>query len=136
MDPYHCRSFQIRLQYKVANRAPRKVPSQIRELRIRQLEDDMQRKRSAKDQKDFIRDLLRVAADEWSEAHPTAPGSSLTGGGGVLDRAVGAESLLHRDKAADVQDIPETLITQSMMNKKNRANEDGPEGLGAFELFS
>ena len=98
---------------------------------IRQLEEDMQRKRSAKDQKDLIRDLLRVAADEFSAAHPTAAGSS-------LDRAVGAESLLHRDKAADVEDIPERLVTQSMMNKNNKANanEDGPEGLGAFELFS
>ena len=79
---------------------------------IRQLEEDMQRKRSAKDQKDLIRDLLRVAADEFSAAHPTAAGSS-------LDRAVGAESLLHRNKAADVEDIPERLVTQSMMNKKN-----------------
>jgi hypothetical protein len=96
---------------------------------IRQLDDDMQRKRSAKDQKDFIRDILRVAADEWSDAHPTGPFT------GVLDRAVGAESLLHRDKA-DVEDIPEKLVTQSMINKKNNSSEEGPHGLGAFELFS
>lgn len=90
---------------------------------IRQLDEDMKRKRSAKDQKDFIRDVLRAAADAWSEAHPS------------LDRAAGAESLLHKGKA-DVQDIPEKLVTQSMMNKKNTKSEDGPPGLGAFELFS
>jgi len=39
-----------------------------------------------------------------------------------------------------VEDIPEKLITQSMINKqqeqRRQQGEDGPEGLGAFELFS
>lgn len=96
---------------------------------IQQLDEDLQRKRSAKDQKDFIRDLLRVAADQWSESHPTGDSS------GALDRAAGAESLLHRGKA-DVEDIPEKLVTHSMLKKKNKKSEDGPPGLGAFELFS
>lgn len=96
---------------------------------IQQLDEDLKRKRSAKDQKDFFRDLLRVAADQWSESHPSATST------GALDRAAGAESLLHRGKA-DVEDIPEKLVTHSMMTKKNKKGEDGPPGLGAFELFS
>jgi len=108
----------------------------IKESMIRQLDEDMQRKRSAKDQKDFIRDLLRVAAEGWSESHPPTGPTFL----GALDRAIGAESLLHRDRATNVEDIPEKLITQSMINKqqeqRRQQGEDGPEGLGAFELFS
>jgi hypothetical protein len=50
---------------------------------ICQLDEDLTRKRSAKDQKDFIRDLLGVAADQWSETHPTQSST------GVLDRAAG-----------------------------------------------
>jgi Exportin-5 family len=97
---------------------------------IQQLEEDMKRKKSAKDQKDFIRDLLRVAADEWSESHPTTGAFT-----GALDRAVGGDSLLHREKA-DVEDIPEKLVTQSMISRKNnKSSNDEPQGLGAFELF-
>lgn len=96
---------------------------------IRQLDEDLKRKRGAKDQKDFIRDLLRVAADEWSESHPIGDST------GALDRAAGAESLLHRGKA-DVEDIPEKLVTHSMVTKKNKKGEEAPRGLGAFELFS
>ena len=97
---------------------------------IEQLDRDLKRKRSAKDQKDFIRDLLGTAANHWSESHPSAGGST-----NALDRAIGAESLLHRGKA-DVEDIPEVLVTRSMMKKKNKKSEEPPPGLGAFKLFS
>eukprot|EP00934_Nitzschia_sp_Nitz4_P007801 Nitzschia sp. Nitz4//scaffold105_size73764//38086//42509//NITZ4_005677-RA/size73764-augustus-gene-0.51-mRNA-1//1//CDS//3329532450//7791//frame0 len=92
---------------------------------VRQMDAELRQKRAAKDQKDCIRDVLRIAADQWSEAHPTESSN-------VLDRAVGAESLLHRGKA-DIEDIPEKLVTQSMVNKKK--GEAAPHGLGAFELF-
>jgi hypothetical protein len=108
---------------------------------IQQLDADLKRKRSAKDQKDFIRDFLRIAADHWDEAHPNTNG----GGTASLDRAVTEESLLHRAKA-DVDDIPEKLVTHSMMQKKaakksikkkaNKSsnNQQQPEGLAAFNL--
>ncbi|KAL3910653.1 MAG: hypothetical protein SGILL_007609, partial [Bacillariaceae sp.] len=75
---------------------------------IRKMDTDLKAKRAAKDQKDVIRDILRVAADEWKEnEHP----NSATGNGGslgVLDRALAEESLLHNTKKnAVVEDIPE-----------------------------
>jgi hypothetical protein len=104
------------------------------------LDIDLKRKRSAKDQKDFIRDFLRIAADNWSEAHPVIGGSNLSLG--VWDRAVEAESLLHNArKECDVQDIPEKLVTLSMMKKKaakkkkkSSSSSDQIVGLAAFQL--
>jgi hypothetical protein len=105
---------------------------------IQTLDHDLKRKRSAKDQKDFIRDFLRIAADHWSETHPV-----MGGGGGNFDRAVGEESLLHSaHRKADVEDIPEKLVTHSMMQKragkkkKNKAasSQAAATGLAAFNL--
>jgi hypothetical protein len=104
------------------------------------LDIDLKRKRSAKDQKDFIREFLRIAADNWSEAHPVIGGSNLSLG--VWDRAVEAESLLHNArKECDVQDIPEKLVTLSMMKKKaakkkkkSSSSSDPIVGLAAFQL--
>lgn len=78
-------------------------------------------------QKDVLRDLLRVAAEQSAQ---------LDGGrgNGVFDRAVKEESLLGQKfgKVA-VPDIPEVLVTQSMMNKEAAKNKpDSPEGLAAF----
>jgi Exportin-5 family len=102
---------------------------------IQQLDQDLTRKRSAKDQKDAIRDLLRIAADNWNESHPT---------NSILDRAVEQESLLHSaHRKADVEDIPEKLVTQSMIDRKNsghnKKKKKGPgeaNGLAAFHLQS
>lgn len=106
---------------------------------IQQLEADLKRKRMAKAQKDFIRDLLRIAADNYNEANPKG-----NNGTGVFDRAIEEESLLHRDqRKAAVEDIPEKLVTHSMMKKKASAKQkqkkhfDHEEvGLGAFKLFN
>jgi hypothetical protein len=104
---------------------------------IQQLDQDLKRKRSAKDQKDFMRDLLRIAADNWSESHPT---------NNILDRAIEQESLLHNaHRKADVEDIPEKLVTQSMIDRKNSGHNKTKKkkkgtseanGLAAFQLQS
>ena len=87
-------------------------------------EANMKQKRSAKAQKDFIRDLLRIAADamppSWS-----------------MDRAKNEESLLHAtSRAPVVPNLPEKLVTHSKLLKEQRYLADQPEpGLGAFKLF-
>ena len=66
---------------------------------VQKLDQELTLKRSQKDQKDIIRDFLRVAADEWKENEH--PNSGIIGGGGggtslnILDRALAEESLLH-----------------------------------------
>ena len=87
---------------------------------IQQLDQDLRKKRAAKDQKDFIRDLLRIAADNYTEAHP----NSNTGGTNSLDRVVQEESLLHKKKASNIK-------------KKNKGGGGGggqQMGLAAFQL--
>jgi hypothetical protein len=104
-------------------------------------EEDMRRKRSAKDQKDFLRDLLRIAA-ESSLYMDSGYGR---GDAGIFDRAVAEESLLNQKKigkaVAAVSDIPEKLVTHSMVMKREQHAEnvkkrdhDGPQGLSLFHL--
>jgi hypothetical protein len=102
---------------------------------VQQFEATMKTKRSAKDQKDCIRDLLRVAADNLNELNPVA-GSDGSAAAGIFDRAVAEESLLHASSRAKlVQDIPEKLVTQSQMNKAaKKQNQEQPGGLVAFQL--
>jgi hypothetical protein len=99
---------------------------------VEQLENSMKQKRSAKDQKDVIRDLLRVAADNIKDTNPT-----LGAAGSLFNRAVEAESLLHAKEAAEVPDLPEKLITRSQMEKAHRKENQPdvyPQGLSAFQL--
>jgi hypothetical protein len=97
---------------------------------IQQMDQDLKRKRAAKDQKDFIRDFLRIAADSWSESHPDP-----TSGTNSLDRAKESESLLHSShRKADVEDIPEKLVTYSMKSKKKAKKNGQRLGLSAFQL--
>ncbi len=80
-----------------------------------QLEAKMKEKRAAKDQKDSLRDMLRIAADNLKQ---NEQGGNL----GILSRADISESLLNQKETAKkdiIQDIPERLITHSMMYKKN-----------------
>ena len=93
---------------------------------IRQLDQDLLTKRSAKAQKDRIRDFLRVAADRWKEnQHPNQ---------NLLDRAVAEESLLHNSsKSAVVEDIPEKLVLSNRKSRAQKANEEAA-GLSAFSL--
>lgn len=101
---------------------------------VEELEQSLKSKRSAKDQKDVIRDLLRQAADNLKEANPS--GIKEGAAGSIFDRAIEEESLLHsKDRPAAIPDLPEKLVTQSQVEKQNRMNEPQPEGLGAANLF-
>ena len=113
--------------------APSEIPHQllnalqgISVAMIRQLDHDLLTKRSAKAQKDRIRDFLRVAADGWKEnQHPNQ---------NFLDRAVAEESLLHNsNKSAVVEDIPEKLVLSNRKSRAEKANEEAV-GLSAFSL--
>ena len=58
-------------------------------------------------------------------------------GTGIFDRAIKEESLLNQKIGkVTVQDIPEKLVTQSMVNRRNKKEEEPEHGLGAFQLFS
>ena len=103
---------------------------------VSQLEADMKEKRSAKVQKDIIRDLLREAADNLKEMDPGATagsgGGSTAAAGSLFDRAVEEESLLHNHRRpAAVPDLPEKLVTSSQVAKATRKQEQEPEGLAA-----
>jgi len=84
------------------------------------LENSLLESRSAKDQKEVLRDLLRVAADKTK------------GQNGLLERAGKEESLLHQNtRKPDVTALPEKLVTYSMVKKKEEKNvgpdhSDGP----------
>ena len=88
-----------------------------------QLEAKLKEKRAAKDQKDFLRDILRIAADNLKE---NEQGEDL----GMLGRANLSESLLNQKESARknvIQDLPEKLVTHSMMMKKNVTSSYQPD---------
>ena len=114
---------------------------------VDQLDRDMKHKRSAKDQKDFIRDLLRVASEHIKQADDAAAaalslncypnGGNATSAtlGGVLGRAIDEESLLRNaHRKATVEDIPEKLVINKKSKKKNHQDDEQPSGLALFEL--
>ena len=71
------------------------------------LESKLLTKCSAKDQKEALREVLRIVADNTK------------GQNGVLERAGNDESLLHgKARKAEVTPLPEKLVTYSMMKKK------------------
>jgi len=85
-------------------------------------EKSLSEKRSAKEQKDVFRDLLRVAADKTKQAEGLNRGDN-----GVLDRAGAEESLLHgKLRQPTVSALPEKLVTYSMMKKKEGSNSPDP----------
>jgi hypothetical protein len=99
-------------------------------IAIEQLERSMKAKPSAKDQKDFIRDLFRVAADSLNEISPS---TNIGAASGLFDRAVQEESLLHSRNKASIPDLPEKLITHSQLLKAaKRQGTDEPEGLAVL----
>ena len=108
---------------------------------IDEMEQSMKQKRSAKAQKDAIRDLLRVAADNLKQIDENRGPNESSAAAGIFDRAVAEESLLHssRRSLTQVQDLPEKLQTYSMATKKqqkasSRRDSDGPQGLAVFNL--
>jgi hypothetical protein len=97
-------------------------------------EKSLSEKRSAKEQKDVFRDLLRVAADKTKQAE----GQLNRGENSILERAGVDESLLHAKlNQPTVGALPEKLVTYSMMKKKERSNSpdplDGPWHGNLFE---
>ena len=96
---------------------------------IDEMEKPMKEKRGAKDQKDALRDLLRLASDNLSRG-VDGTGSAAAG---LFDRAVAEESLLHGQNRPAVQDLPEKLVTRSMIEKQRQPEEqpDGPPSLFA-----
>ena len=78
------------------------------------LEKKLVDKRAAKEQKETLRDVLRVAADKTK------------GLNGVLERAGQEESLLHgKTMKPEVTALPEKLVTYSMIKKKE--TKTGPD---------
>jgi len=86
---------------------------------ILQLENNLREKRSAKEQKEYLRDLLHTAAKHLQESEGTNQQA------GVLGRANDSESLLSiRDKKDIVPSLPEKLVTHSMVIKQNQNTEE------------
>ena len=97
---------------------------------IDELDKRMKEKRSAKDQKDVLRDLLRVAADNLKQLDESRGANGVgSAAAGIFDRAIAEESLLHgqRRGGAKVQDLPEKLVTRTMLMKQGQKQEE-PEG--------
>ena len=107
---------------------------------VQAFELQMKAKRSSKDQKDCLRELLRMAADTWSESDNNLSwGDSGGAAGGIFDRAKAEESLLHASsRPTAVPDLPEKLVTHSKLAAaaSQQNDPDAPyQGLNAFKLF-
>jgi Exportin-5 family len=104
---------------------------------IRQLDVELKEKRSAKAQKDIIKDFLIVAADQMKENDPNSRNSLSVG---ILDRSEGSLSHLGTRGIVDVEDIPEKLVTASQLyggrKNKEKSRHNAEIGLGAFNLFN
>jgi len=90
------------------------------------LEKNLVELRSAKDQKEAFRGFLRLASDKTK------------GQSGFLERAGEEESLLHQNtRKPEVIELPEKLITNTMVKKKEENTDAGPEdGPWHGNLFS
>lgn len=116
----------------VASDAPRRTLASIPGIGVpfvEKLERDMKTKRSAKDQKDLLRDLLRIASDNVRDVVPDT-------GGGIFTRADVSESLLHtRNRTPLIPALPEKLVTQSQVDKARRQElqqQEQPQDLSDF----
>jgi len=86
-----------------------------------ELDRAMTEKAASKDQKDVLRDLLRVAAEHVKSAEGD-------GAHGLLGRAVAEESLLNQSHAVAIPDIPETLVTSTQVAREQaRDLRDGAD---------
>jgi hypothetical protein len=109
---------------------------------VDQLDASMKGKRSAKDHKDVIRDLLREAADHLKAQYPAQAGDSAAPAAtSLFDRAADGESLLHSHRRPDVvPPLAEKLVTHSQHAKKSAAERrqrnfsQTADGLQAFGL--
>ena len=98
---------------------------------ILDMESKLKDKRSAKEQKEFFRDLLHTAAENVKASETNEEQS------GVLGRANDSESLLNsRSKKDVVPSLPEKLVTHSMMMKQHHQADDPDEAAGyGAQLF-
>ncbi|GAX13879.1 hypothetical protein FisN_5Lh226 [Fistulifera solaris] len=95
---------------------------------ITEFEQNMSTKRSAKDQKEFVRELLRMIADSLSDAD--ANSVNWGAAAGMLDRAGKDESLLHlKSRTPTIPDLPEKLVTYSDAQKANQRAASQHDGL-------
>eukprot|EP00804_Cyclotella_cryptica_P002600 CCRYP_010429-RC/>CCRYP_010429-RC protein AED:0.08 eAED:0.08 QI:0/0.9/0.90/1/0.7/0.54/11/1348/1458 len=107
---------------------PRRIFMQIgiSQEDILTLEKCLEEKRSAKEQKDILRDVLRVAADKLKESEGLF---NRDDDNGLLGRANLNESLLHRHaRQPEITALPEKLVTYSMVRKAEEkvVEADGP----------
>ena len=105
----------------------------VGEETVRNFESKLQQKRSAKDQRDFLRDLLRIAAENSLYLDKGR------GENGVFGRADLKESLLKQKDATGVAifDLPEKLVSRTKARKETPAlgvENDAPHGLSDFAL--
>jgi hypothetical protein len=84
------------------------------------MEASLREKRSAKDQKDTIKDILLIASDQWSNADTSQHNQ--------FSKATLEESLLRtKILPKDVPDIPEKLVVNSKSHvASNVVNEECP----------
>lgn len=88
------------------------------------LERSLSSKRAAKEQKDALCDLMRIAAEKVKESEE--------GGDryfGVLGRATASESLLNRQTSDVVFALPEKLVTHSMVMKRKDEQKNSAQDI-------
>jgi exportin-5 len=95
-----------------------------------ELEKNLREKRSAKEQKESIRDLLHTVAENLKASE--GPDEQT----GLLGRANESESLLNsRSQKGVVPSLPEKLVTHSMMLKKTQQTEERDSADYGANLF-
>ena len=124
---------------QVSSQVPRQILADIPGIgaaMVEQLETSLKSKRSAKDQKDAIRDILRIASDNVKDMLRSTTGEGLGAADGIFGRAGENESLLHtKTKQSSVPALPEKLVTRSQLERKQQQNkQEQPEGLSAFHI--
>jgi exportin-5 len=104
---------------------------------VQQLETSMKEKRSAKDHKDLLRDLLREASLHWKAQHGSNTSNMAAAATSLFDTAVEGESLLHRRDIV-IPDLPEKHVTLGQARKaaerRQRNLSCTAEGLQAFGI--
>mmetsp|Transcript_25535 Transcript_25535/g.38281 ORF Transcript_25535/g.38281 Transcript_25535/m.38281 type:complete len:205 (-) Transcript_25535:330-944(-) len=103
---------------------------------IQTLDKGLTEKRAAKDQKDLLRELLLAAAEALKETEGGFSGNDSTFGS-LFERAGTAESLLNQkaQRSAIVPDIPEKLVTYSMMQKHKEQENTDEQAAALGDIF-
>ena len=96
---------------------------------VQEFETNMKNKRSAKDQKEFIRELLRLGADNLRDMSPSSVNGSAAAG--IFDRALEEESLLH-SKSKSKGSKEERLVLHSKVMKHQQQMNEQPLDVSGF----